>query len=349
MAAGATGPTIRAFDADGHFLERVEDILPYIDAPWRDQAELWPGDQPWVINPPQPRPYDYGFGLSPAEQVGIWHQVLDDHDIDGAALFSSLGGASVCTIQVPEFAVAAAAACNTHFATDYASDRLKPMGVLPMRDPLAAADELRRAAELGLIGFEVMPIGLPFALGDAFYDPIYRAAEDLDVTICIHGTRLAAHEFGAAILRNFSEVHTYAFPAGVILHFTSVITHGLPIRFPKLRLAFLEIGCTWLPYYLDRLDEHYEKRGGTDMPLLSDRPSNVFRASGIKVSLEGVETLLPETVDYVGAEHLVYATDLPHWDTEFPENLREVRETEVLSPQVKERILCDNAKELFGI
>ena len=193
-------------------------------------------------------------------------------------------------------------------------------------------------AELGIIGFEVMPIGLPFGLGDRFYDPIYRAAEDLDEAICIHGTRLASHEFGARILRNFSEVHTYAFPAGVILHFTSVMTHGVTIRFPKLRMAFLEIGCTWLPYYLDRLDEHYEKRGGTDMPLLGDRPSNVFRASGIKVSLEGVETLLPETVDYVGAEHLVYATDLPHWDTEFPENLREVRETEVLSPEVRARL-----------
>ena len=195
---------IRAFDADGHFLERVEDILPYIEAPWRDQAELWPGDQPWVINPPQPRPYDYGFGLSPAAQLDIWHRVLDDDDIEGAALFSSLGAASVCTIQAPEFAVAAARACNTHFAADYASDRLKPMGVLPMRDPQAAAAELRRAAGLGIIGFEVMPIGLPFGLGDPFYDPVYRAAEDLDVTICIHGTRLAAHEFGAGILRNFS-------------------------------------------------------------------------------------------------------------------------------------------------
>ena len=296
---------IRAFDADGHFLERVEDIRPYIDPPWRDQAELWPGDQPWVINPPQPRPYDYGFGLSPAAQLDIWHRVLDDHDIEGAAPFASLGAASVCTIQAPDFAVAAARACNTHFASDYASDRLKPMGVLPMRDPQAAAVELQRAAGLGIIGFEVMPIGLPFGLGDPFYDPIYRAAEDLDVTICVHGTRLAAHEFGADILRNFSEVHTYAFPAGVILHFTSVMTHGLPIRFPSLRMAFLEIGCTWLPYYLDRLDEHYEKRGPADMPLLNNRPSDVFRSSRIKVSLEGVETLLAQTVEYVGAKHLV--------------------------------------------
>ena len=337
---------IRAFDADGHFLERVEDIVPYLEDPWRGQSELWPGDQPWVINPPQPRPYDYVMGLSPAAQLDIWNRVLDDHDIEGAALFSSLGAASACTIQVPEFAVAATRACNTHFANDYASDRLKPMGVLPMRDPTAAAEELVRAAGLGIVGFEIMPIGLPFGLGDPFYDPVYHAAQDLDVTICIHGTRLAAHQFGAGILRNFSEVHTFAFPAGVILHFTSVITHGLPIRFPKLRVAFLEIGCTWLPYYLDRLDEHFEKRAD-EMPVLDRRPSDMFRASQIWVSLEGVESLLPQTVDYVGAEHLVYATDLPHWDTEFPDNLAELRATTVLGADVKDRILYRNAKELF--
>ena len=338
---------IRAFDADGHFLERVEDIVPYIEDSWRGQSELWPGDQPWVINPPQPRPYDYVIGLSAREQLDIWNRVLDDHNIEAAALFSSLGAASVCTNQVPEFAAAAARACNTHFANDYASDRLKPIGVLPMRDPAAAAEEVVRAAGLGLVGFEIMPIGLPFGLGDPFYDPVYLAAEAHDVTICVHGTRLAAHEFGAGGLRNFSEVHTYAFPAGVILHFTSVMTHGLPIRFPKLRIAFLEIGCTWLPYYLDRLDEHFEKRGASEMPLLDRRPSDLFRSSQIWVSLEGVESLLPQTVDFVGAEHLVYATDLPHWDTEFPNNLAELRNTSVLSDTVKEQILYCSAKELI--
>ena len=165
----------------------------------------------------------------------------------------------------------------------------------------------------------------------------------------MHGTRLAAHEFGANVLRNFSEVHSYAFPAGVILHFTSVMTHGLPIRFPKLRLAFLEIGCTWLPYYLDRLDEHYEKRGPTDMASLTCRPSDMFRRSNIWVSLEGIESMLVQTVDYVGAAHLIYATDLPHWDTEFPGNLHEIRTTDVLSPEFKKLILHDNAKALYGV
>ncbi len=344
--------TIPAIDADGHILERKEDVARYLEEPWFGRTEVWPGDQPWAAEFEMPEPPVYGFtdGLSPAEQMVIWNRALDEHDIEAAALFSTNGSAAVCTIQQPEYAVATARACNSHFAADYMDERLKPIGVLPMRDPQAAAQELKRATtELGLVGFEVMPIGLPFALGDPFYDPIYAMAQECGAAICIHGTRMASHEFGADKLRNFSEVHCYAFPAGLMMHFTSIIAQGLPLRFPDLKIAILEIGCTWLPYYLDRLDEHYEKRGHIDMRNLHSKPSDMFRESRIKVSLEGKEGLLAETVDYVGAEHLVYATDLPHWDAEFPENLHELRGATELSRDTKEQILYRNAKELFAL
>ena len=344
--------TIRAIDADGHFLERKEDVAAYLEAPWQGRTEMWPGDQPWAAEAElnEPPPYDYIDGLSPTEQKRIWNQVLDDHHIDAAAIFSTSGSGAVSAIQHPEFSQAAARACNSHFAADYADERLKPIGVLPMRNPRAAADEVARATgELGLVGYEIMPIGLPFGLGDPFYDPVYAKAEECGAAICMHGTRMAAHEWGADKLRNFSEVHAYAFTAGVLMHFTSVITQGIAARFPKLKFAFLEIGCTWLPYYLDRLDEHYEKRGHLDMKNLDKPPSEAFRESEIMVSFEGKESMLAQTVDFVGAEHLVYASDLPHWDGEFPDNLDEIRAANDLSAAVKQQILHDNAKRLFDL
>ena len=128
-----------------------------------------------------------------------------------------------------------------------------------------------------------------------------------------------------------------------------MICQGVPVRFPKLRLAFLEIGATWLPYYLDRLDEHGEKRAEEEMPLLDEKPSQVFRESSLKVSIEGKETLLRETIDFVGAEHLIYATDVPHWDGEFPENLEEIRAANNLSDGEKKALLHDNAEALFSL
>jgi predicted TIM-barrel fold metal-dependent hydrolase len=154
---------------------------------------------------------------------------------------------------------------------------------------------------------------------------------------------------GGDRFRTFGETHCYAFTAGLMLHFTSVMWNAVPLRFPGVKIGFLEIGATWLPYYLDRMDEHWEKRGEIEAPHLTMKPSQLFRQSPIYVSLEAEEGLLPETIDYVGAEHILYASDIPHWDSEFPKNLIELREHPRISREAKERLLYKNAQELFGI
>jgi hypothetical protein len=53
------------------------------------------------------------------------------------------------------------------------------------------------------------------------------------------------------------------------------------------------------------LDEHYEKRGENDMPLLKQKPSRMVRDAQLYFSLESGEGLLAPTVDYVGAEHFI--------------------------------------------
>lgn len=344
--------SLRAIDADGHILEHRADILKYLDGKYKGRnTGMWPGCQPWdsSLGDTIGHPYDYYENLSAREQVTLWHRALDENEIEQAVLFPT-GSGNIGKLQETEFAVAATRAVNDHFAADYQDKRLKPVGVLPMRDPKAAAEELRRAVtKNGLIAFEVLTTGLPLALGDPYYDPIYKAAEETGAAICVHGTRHWAHEVGAGILRTFSEVHSYAFPAGIMLHFTSVLANGIPIRFPKLRMAFLEVGATWLPYYLDRIDEHWEKRGHVDMPLLKEKPSEVFKTSSINVSIEAGETMLKETIDMVGVQHLMYATDIPHWDSEFPENLKHLRADPRLDDETKRNILYDNAKAFYRL
>jgi len=343
---------IPVIDADGHILEQQSEVRNYLDDRWKGrQTPLWPGGQPWdtELSGKLKPPYGYNRSMNAKQQVALWHRICDDHDIDKAVLFPT-GSGNVVKLQEPEFCRDVTRAVNRHFAADYMTDRLFPMGVLPMRDPQAAAAEVEYASqELGLKGFEVLPDGLPFGLGDPFFDPVYEAAQTCGATIGVHGTRHWAHEWGAGKLKTFAEVHCYAFPAGVILNFTSVIAQGLTERFPDLKMGFLEIGCTWLPYYLDRMDEHWEKRAEEEMPLLKKKPSDTFRESRLKVSLEGKESLLRETIDFVGVEHLIYATDVPHWDGEFPENLEEIRAANNLTDAEKKAILHDNAQELFSL
>lgn len=344
-------------DADGHIRERERDIRLHLEPPWdRRQTSLHPGsDQPWDTDLFDRQlgydHLDYPRGIGPAEQVEIWHKLMDQYGIESAMLFPT-GSASATKLREREFCVAVCRAANNHFARDYnaLSERVHAVGILPLAWPDEAAKELRRAVtEEGLLSFELVTLGLPTALGDTMYDPLYAEAERLNVPLSIHGTRGSTHQIGADSLSTFSEVHTYAFAVGILLQFTSVIFQGVPVRFPRLRLAFLEAGATWIPYWLDRMNEHWELRGDIESPLLKKKPSQVVQESPIYFSLEAEESLLPQTVEYLGDDHFMYASDIPHWDGGFPKNLHELWEHPALSRESKEKILYHNAKAFFGL
>jgi predicted TIM-barrel fold metal-dependent hydrolase len=349
-------------DADGHILERESDIHAYLPEPWNRRASrLLPEDYPWddslfgtlgAANPAYEPVANvrYTNGMSPEAQIEAWHQIMDREGIAHAVCFPTRIG-RLTKLHEREFQVAVARACNDHFARDYnaRSGRVHCVGILPLGFPEDAAQELRRGVtELGLVSFALHTLGLPRPLGDPCYAPVYAAAEELGVPLCIHGTRAFPEEVGADRLATFNEVHTYAFPAGMMLQFTSMLCQGIPIQFPRLRLAFLEIGATWLPYYLDRLDEHWEKRRA-ETPLLTRKPSAVTREANLYFSIEAGETLLPETVQYLGAQHFLYASDIPHWDNEFPHSLEALWAHPSLSQETREKILYQNPQVLFGL
>jgi predicted TIM-barrel fold metal-dependent hydrolase len=192
---------LTAIDADGHIIEKENDIRKYLQEPWnRRSTALRPGDQPWDNHMFDSFQSERVWGkLSAREQIGRWHELMDEHQIETAVCFPT-GSGSIVRLQEVPFQIAVARACNDHFAAEYnaLSDRVKCVGVLPMRSPQAAAEELERAVkERGIIGFEILPPGLPVALGDSFYDPVYAAAERCGAVLGIHGTRSWSREFGA--------------------------------------------------------------------------------------------------------------------------------------------------------
>jgi len=339
----------KVIDADGHIVERGDVLRKYLKPPFDKRGGPLTASEPWDRDllktlPPDP----HTFPSAPTAQD--WLRLLDEYGIDQAFLYpTSLG--NVSRIRERDYAVALAAAYNDYAHEQYAkvSDRLRPVALLPFQDPERAVIELRRAVrELGCRGAVVRTTGLRLPLGHTFYDPIYREAESLGCALAVHGTN-GAEELASGSFETFTEVHTVSFPVGILVQFSSMIYQGVPARFPKLRLAFLEIGSTWLPYWLDRMDEHWKKRGKIETPFLKQSPSDCVREHPIFFSFEAEESLLPETFHYVGENHFVYATDIPHWDCEFPANLREIQDHKDFSEQTKNKILYENVKALYGI
>ena len=75
-----------------------------------------------------------------------------------------------------------------------------------------------------------------------------------------------------------------AHPFGQMAVMMDLIAGGVLDRYSTLRVGFFESGLGWIPYWLDRLDEHFEVMGH-HTPWLKRRPSEIF-ASQCFVSME---------------------------------------------------------------
>jgi predicted TIM-barrel fold metal-dependent hydrolase len=96
------------------------------------------------------------------------------------------------------------------------------------------------------------------------------------------------------------------------------------------------------------MDEHWEKRGEYEMPLLKKSPAMLSGSQGC-ISASSRRIAACATIDYVGAERFLYASDIRHWDNESPENLHDLRDQRDFSDDVKRKILYKNAKNLFAL
>ena len=134
----------------------------------------------------------------------------------------------------------------------------------------------------------------------------------------------------------------------------SLVCGGVLARLPKLGVAFLEIGIGWVPYWMERMDEHYEKHELRDelkkeVPYLTKEPSEYVKAGNVFVTCEPDEKTLPDCIGHTGEDLPMYASDYPHVDSKFPETVKLLRSREDLPPNVKEKILGLNAARFYNL
>jgi len=122
---------------------------------------------------------------------------------------------------------------------------------------------------------------------------------------------------GSDRFRSFAARHTCSHPLEQMAAATAILLGGVCERHPDLCVAFLESGTGWLPYWLARLDDHRSWMQDSETAGLSLAPSEYF-ARQCAISSDPEDALAAFTIGEVGADHVVWASDFPHPDAEFP-------------------------------
>jgi uncharacterized protein len=249
---------------------------------------------------------------------------MDTEGIDSVVLYPSIG---LYVPYLPELdPKASAAACHAYndWIAGYCAtepSRLAGVGIAPLADVTLAIDAARTAAELDLPGVMVRPNHVyDRSLGARDYDPLYDVLEETGLVLAVHeglGVR-GAPTIGRDVSETFAIRHAMSHPMEQMAAMASLMLEGALERHPALRVAFLESGTGWLPYWLARLDGHAEWMHDTETAELSLSPSEYF-ARQCMISTDPDDPLAAWTVSQVGADHVVWASDFPHPDALYPE------------------------------
>lgn len=279
-------------------------------------------------------------------------QHMDEEGIDIAVLFGAMVALGNVGLANAGLALAMCRAYHDWLAAFCRENpaRLKGIAGLPAQDPTAAVTELRRAVtKLGMVGV-VLPTNVHGKnLDHPDFDPIYAEAERLGVPVCVHGSQ-GIHGIAAAGTErfdNFFFTNLIGFPFELMIAVACVVCGGVMDRFPKLKFAFLEGGAGWLPFWLDRMEEHFERLG--NQVAAKHSPRVYAGRDTFFISVEPDESTIAYVAERVGREHLLFASDYWHWDAKFPNSVRAITERPDLSPALQRALLDDNPARLYGI
>ena len=367
----------RVMDSDMHIVEPADLWERYIDPAFRDRAPQGTNRHPRDLGVrvgenvyPLPN-RSYSNAITPlmtsqqdvyveSEQRG-WDSAsqlaaMDNEGIDVAVLFPSRGLFTLGDSDLdPALATAISRAYNDWLAdfcgggpSTSSGGRLFGAAMIPPQDIEGAVAEARRAVkELGFKTVFVRPN--PVAgrnWHDPYYDPLWAEVQRLGVPLSFHeGGRVNLPQPGD----NFDThmlYHTCTHPMGMMLAAVDIVGGGVLERFPELTVAFLEGNCSWAPWLLWRLDEHWEMSASYDHPDLKMEPSEYFKRQ-CYLSVECDEEPAEIVSKYGLEDNVVFSTDYPHADSKYPQSVDRFLELP-LSDDAKRKFLWDNCARLYG-
>jgi predicted TIM-barrel fold metal-dependent hydrolase len=271
-------------------------------------------------------------------------------------------------VDDPEAACAAVSAFNRWVEDDWGfayQNRIISPGTISLLDRDLAIAELDSLLERGarLIMLRAGPLN-GISPADPHFDPFWARVNEAEIPLILHigvsgYNPIVGAMWGEDPSASESEMSPFMFytcfgKRPVMDTIACFIFHNLFGRFPKLRVMSIENGSTWVPGLLRDLDKSSMVTVSTQGKkatnwvggAITDSPSNLFKKHFYVCPF--FEDPVPELVDTIGADHVLFGSDWPH-----PEGVAEpldfLDECEGLSDDQIRLILRDNNEKLLGI
>jgi predicted TIM-barrel fold metal-dependent hydrolase len=296
-----------------------------------------------------------------------------DMDIDGVL-------ASLCFPTIPRYcgqtfleardrdlALSCLRAYNDWMVEDWAGGapgRFIPLAIVPLWDPVLAAEEVRRCAAMGAkaVSFSENPakLGLP-SIHDpgGHWHPFLQAVNETRLPLCIH--------FGSSsMVPNTSDdapiyVSAMLSPVNLIYATADWLFSRQLERYPNLKICLSEGGIGWIPYILERADyviehmpwarryEPYDYSGARHDNLGPEQsPVELFRDHIFGCFID--DEIGIKNLDAIGIDNVMIETDYPHGDGTFPNSRANARRLlSHLDEESRYKIMQGNARRVFNL
>ncbi|KIW12945.1 hypothetical protein PV08_08132 [Exophiala spinifera] len=235
--------------------------------------------------------------------------------------------------------------------------RFAGFATLPMAEPEAAGEELRRCVQdLGFVGTLVDSNCEGRFYDDDFFWPVFKAAEELDVPVYLHPSAnehtkplLYDGNYPASVAETLSQ-YGWGWHNETAIHFLRLYAAGVFDRFPRLQLMLGHLG-EMVPFMLDRVDR-ISSLAWPQLGVKLQRSLRQIWDENVWVTTSGM-FYLPQmelVLKQCKPERIIYSVDYPfgHNDAGL-EFLKMLKSKQVVTDEVLEGIAYKNAERLLRI
>ena len=292
--------------------------------------------------------------------------VMDECGIDAQVIFPStigLGGQDLAMVDDEALCRLTIEMYNDRQAEIQAEsdNRLLPLPLMPAWDIDTCVAEARRVAALGSRGVNMtsdpQDLGAP-DLANTAWDPFWEVCTELQLPVHFHiGASVTAMGFYGKYPWPSHPANTRLAIGGTLLFIgnarvvTNLILSGMFDRHPDLQMVSVESGCGWVPFILETLDYEMYENAPADLAKLEKMPSEYFRTNFYATFwFENNRNKLPELIDAVGEDNILFETDFPHPTCLYPDPLATVEAKMATLPEATQRkIYGENARKLYRL